>query len=186
MYDEVKVIKRLQRGEAQALPILMKHYQNYVYSILNTMLQTHEAQEAAQDSFIKVFRSINSFNGQSKFSTWLYAICYRTGLDYIKKRKHSMELNDQIHTLAIHSTAPETIATQELSVLLGEMIKNLKPNDAAIVRMFYFEELTLKEISSITDLSESNIKIKLFRCRKALRQSIERQSTFDYQEYLNT
>ena len=185
MYDEVIIIQRLKEGDVNALPPIMSKYQDYVYSILKGMLLDQEAAEAAQDSFIKVYKNINSFNGQSKFSTWLYSICYRTGLDYIKKRKKSVELTD-INTAAIReSEAHKEFLQGDLSNLLKKEIDKLKSEDAAILRMHYLDELSMKEIAEITNLSESNIKVKLFRCRQQLKERIQKEKTFHYQDYIS-
>ena len=171
MQKEDQLINRLKSGDASALEPIMLQYQDYVYSILMQMLHPHEADEAAQDSFLKMYRSIHSFNGQSKLSTWLYAITYRTGLDYLKKRKIKEDINDHVHdsSLSVIEEAPYIIEGQEKSGAINRLLQELKPEDAALIRMFYLEELNLKEICKITHQSESNIKVRLFRCRKQLK-----------------
>jgi RNA polymerase sigma-70 factor (ECF subfamily) len=187
MYNEVLIIERLKKGEAQALAELMKQYQNYVYTILNQMLYTHEAKEAAQDSFLKVYKNINSFNSQSKFSTWLYSIVYRTGLDYIKKRKRTDDLghhqNDK--AMSVNAGAYRGLEQEECGQLVERLLNQLKSEDAAILRMFYLEELSLKEICTITSLTESNLKVKLFRSRKLLKEMALNEQAFQLSDYIN-
>ena len=85
MSEDQLLIQRLVNRDQQALKELMERYQHYVYTILSSMLHDHEAAEASQDTFIKVYRSINRFESNSKLTTWIYKIAYRTGLDYLKK-----------------------------------------------------------------------------------------------------
>lgn len=188
MYNEVLLIERLKKGDAASLAEIMKKYQDYVYTILNQMLYSYEAKEAAQDSFLKVYNNINSFNGQSKFSTWLYSITYRTGLDYIKKRKKTDDIvnhqNDE--AMSIDASAIRGLEHEERGLIVHRLLNQLKSDDAAILRMFYLEELSLKEICTITALSESNLKVKLFRSRKLLKEMALNEHAFQLSDYLNS
>jgi len=186
MNSEVELIKRLKRGDTQALSMLMEKYQNYVYTILKNMLYDHEAAEAAQDTFIKAFKHIGTFNEQSKLSTWLYSIAYRTGLDYLRKRKNIKSIDNDIDQSDIRIEEEVTIGIErkERAKLLERQILKLGAQDAAILRMFYFDEMNLKEICNITKLSESNIKIKLFRSRKLLKAHLLKEEYFAKEEYI--
>lgn len=187
MYDEESIIEDLKKGDTKALEKIMHRYQDYVYSILMQMLCNHEAKEAAQDSFLKVFKRISTFNGESKFSTWLYSIAYRTGLDYLKKRKPTVEIaeynnHDELH---LESCALSNLEHTEKCRYLNHLLSLLKPEDASILRLYYLDELTMKEICQITSLTESNLKIKLFRGRKALRELAVNNSNRMYTEHIN-
>jgi RNA polymerase sigma-70 factor (ECF subfamily) len=130
-----------------------------------------EAEEVAQDTFIKAYESLSSFRGDSKFSSWLYSIAYRKALDALRKnKKNNIELIEEItedDTSSIEN-ALTYIEEKERKEVIQRCIKELPEQEAVIITFFYFEELSIKEISKITELSEDNVKVKLFRSRKKL------------------
>ncbi len=174
MHDESSFIQLMRERDPGGLKGIMEIYKDYVYTLLHSMLRSSvDAEEAAQDTFIKVFRSIAQFNGSSKFSTWLYRIAYRTGLDYLKKRRRFESIDAAAISekyIAIDAEGLKSIQNAELTNYLHEALNKLKPEDAAIVRLFYLKELSLREIADVTTMSESNIKVRLFRARKTLRK----------------
>ena len=91
-------ITKVINGDTNAFAYLVDSYKNMVYSLAYKMTKNREeAEEISQDTFIKAFKKINNFKGDSKFSTWLYRIAYHTSLDYLKKSKkehHTFEINE--------------------------------------------------------------------------------------------
>ena len=131
-----------------------------------------EAEEVAQDTFVKAFDSLEQFRGDSKFSSWLYSIAYRKALDRIRKNKRqkTSELIEEVTEgdIGILDNGLEQLEQKERKELIKNSIMELAETDAAIITLYYFEDQSVKEISEITKLSEDNIKIKLYRSRKKL------------------
>jgi len=175
MTDDNQLIQACLKGDTSAFRTLVSRYQDKMYSVCMSVLKNPaEADEATQDTFIKAFRSLEHFNGSSQFSSWLYKIAYRTSLDYIRKRKKTFDLdNVDAGFIKAEGNRQESMANRELSSLLLESLSHLPSDEAAIVRMFYLEEMTIRELSDIMDMSESNIKVKLYRSRKKLADIIE-------------
>lgn len=156
----------------------MDRYQNFVFTIAIRILKvSEEAEEVAQDSFIKAYDSLSTFRGESKFSTWLYRIVYHKSLDRIKKnnRHRTYEINEEITADRLDSieNGLEFLMNEERSRLIKSCIAKLPEDDAAIITLYYYEEQSVKEISKVTDLSEDNVKIKLYRSRKKLFNLLE-------------
>lgn len=131
-----------------------------------------EAEEVAQDSFIKAYESLEGYRGESKFSSWLYSIVYRKSLDRIRKNKRS-QTTELLETITPDQAASVQHALAQLEAAerkayIKECIARLPEQEAALITFYYFEELSVKEIAAITDLSEDNIKVKLYRSRKKL------------------
>lgn len=152
---------------------LIDRYQDFAFTIAIRVLKVREeAEEVAQDSFIKAFDSLSSFRGESKFSTWLYRIVYHKSLDRLKmnNRHRTYELNEEItdDNLDHIENGLEFLLREERSRVIRKCIEQLPADDAAIISLYYFEEQSVKEISMVTDLTEDNIKIKLYRSRKKL------------------
>lgn len=185
MTSDDQLIQSILEGQQQAFRQLVDKYQNQMFSVCLSILKTKdEAQEATQDTFIKIYNSLNSYNAESKFSSWAYKIAYRTSLDYIRKRKKTTALEDVDY--ALMGTVPssdEHIVKSELNMQLLNAMKGLNDDEAGILRMFYLEEMTIKELEVITGLSKSNIKVKLFRGRKRLAELI-RSDHSEIESYL--
>ena len=170
--DQFLIDKTLE-GDTNAFGELIDRYQNFVYTIAIRILKVaEEAEEVAQDSFIKAYDSLSTFRGDSKFSTWLYRIVYHKSLDRLKKNKRhrTFEINEEIteDSLDHIENGLEYLMKEERSRVIRDCINMLPEEDSVIISLFYFEEQSVKEIAKVTDLSEDNIKIKLYRSRKKL------------------
>ncbi|MEM9076725.1 MAG: sigma-70 family RNA polymerase sigma factor [Bacteroidota bacterium] len=178
------LIKRTLDGDTRAFGRLVEKHQNYVFTLVVRMIKTREAsEEVAQDVFIKAYKSLKDFKGDSKFTTWLYRIAYRAALDHIrknKKRQKTDELLEEIteSELTLSENPFERIQEKEQKEYIKKCIRKLSENDAAIVTLFYFEEMSIKEIGKITGLSDDNVKVKLHRSRKKLYQLLQNVPMF--------
>lgn len=172
-HTDQHLIDRILSGDSAAFGELVDRYQNFVFTIAIRMLKvTEEAEEVAQDSFIKAFDSLSTFRGEAKFSTWLYRIVYHKALDRIKKnrRERTYEIIEEItdDSLDHIENGLEFMLSEERSAVINKCIRMLPEDEAAIISLYYFEEQSVKEIAQVTSLTEDNIKIKLYRSRKKL------------------
>lgn len=172
------LIDKILDGDMNAFGELVERYQHFVFTIAIRILKvTEEAEEVAQDSFIKAYDSLSSFRGESKFSTWLYRIVYHKSLDRIKinKRHRTYEIIEEItdDSLDHIENGLEFMLSKERTGIIKKCIDQLPEDDAAIISLYYFEEQSIKEIVKVTDLTEDNIKIKLYRSRKKLFSLLE-------------
>ncbi len=170
-------ISKVKQGNRRAFSQLVDRYRNYVYTICIRVLKSpEEAEEAAQDTFIKVYKTINSFKEDSKFSTWLYSVAFRTAIDHSRrKKKTTHSIDDEESHLQIRETSATPVKSMEqqnLKEIVGKVIKSLPPVDASILTLFYQGEKSVKEIAGILDLSESNVKVKLYRLRETLKNKL--------------
>ena len=170
--DQYLIDKTLS-GDSAAFGELVDRYQNFVFTIAVRMLRhKEEAEEVAQDSFIKAYDSLSTFRGDSRFSTWLYRIVYHKTLDRIKKnkRQQTYEIIEEITDNGLDhiENGLEAMLSEERSAIINKCIQMLPGDDAAVISLYYFEEQSVKEIAQVTDLTEDNIKIKLYRSRKKL------------------
>lgn len=161
------------QGDTNAFAFLVDKYKTMIFTLALKMVKSREeAEEISQDTFIKAFKNLSKFKGESKFSTWLYKIGYRTALDSLKKHKekYSTDTIDEITFNKIKSTENilEGIERKERAEIINNCILRLPEDERTILWMFYFDELSLKEIIAITNFSEANVKVKLHRARKRL------------------
>ena len=166
-------MRKTLQGDLKAFGELVDRYKHMVFTLACRILRNREdAEEIAQDTFVKAFKSLDTFLGDSKFSTWLYKIAYYHSLDKLKKKKRAIDtVSIDLKTPAKLQVMNEVLADleqQDRSRLVKAAIDRLTEEDAVIITLFYFEDLSIREISEIVLLSPQNIKVRLYRGRKQL------------------
>ena len=166
-------IDRVLQGDTNAFAYLVDKYKNLTYTVAMKIVKNHEdAEEVAQDSFIKAYSQLHTFKGESKFSTWLYTIVYRNAITRIRKKKITTTNIDPyiIENKKSDYDFPqiEAIKNGEQKKYIAEAIDNLPETDAFLITIYYLEESSVEEIEQITGLTKTNVKVKLFRARKKL------------------
>lgn len=166
-------IDKVLYGDTNAFAFLVDKYKVMVFSLaIKITKNREEAEEVSQDSFIKAFKSIHTFKGDSKFSTWLYKIAYNNCMDRVKKKAKAFNTDtiDQVIENRIKATenTMQTIERNERAELMNDCLLQLPEDERSVLWLFYYKELSLKEIMEITSLSLANLKVKLHRARKKL------------------
>jgi len=174
--DQIYIDKVLQ-GDTNAFSYLIDKYKNMAYTIaIKIVKSTEDAEEIAQDSFLKAFQKLDTFKGESKFSTWLYTIVYRNAISMVRKKKITTTEIDSFvldnHTTDFDFPQIEAIKNGEQKKYVADAIGNLSETDALLITLFYLNENTLEEIKEITNLTKTNIKVKIFRARKKLHKEL--------------
>jgi RNA polymerase sigma factor (sigma-70 family) len=187
-YDESEVIISSKKGNQKAFAVLVGQYKNLVFTLALRMLRNREeAEEVAQDIFIKVFHSIHQFKGDSKFSTWLYRVVYNTCLDRIKKLKREPRtevINEFTESQVLDmDSALDQIELKERKTLIAECLDVLPEDESVIMVLYYLEELSLQEISEIVNLNTNHLKIKLFRARKKMATILKEKLHLEIKTY---
>ena len=171
--DDSYFIEKVKKGKSEAFKYLVERHKDMVFTIVLRIVRNREdAEELAQDTFLKVFESLSSFKGQAKFSTWLYRIAYNLSISHTRKKSCDIVDIDEnlISDYKIFETYNEFIKTEDIEKnnILNEAINLLDEDESLIITLYYIKEHSIQEIEQITCLSKSNIKIKLFRSRKKL------------------
>lgn len=171
--EDTYYITKIIAGDTKAFAVLVDRYKDLVFTLALRMLKNREeAEELAQDTFIKVFKSINKFKGDSKFSTWIYRITYNSCLDVLKKYKQEYKLDpiDEYteRQLVTFENAFDALADKEQRQTIETCLQKLPEEDGFLLTLYYFEEQSIDEIAKIVGLTTNNVKVKLFRSRKKL------------------
>ena len=183
--QELEVIQQVLQGKKQAYAVLVDRYQHYVFTlVMRYVPQREEAEEVAQDVFVKAYRYLADFRGQCKFSTWLYTIVNTTCISYLRSRKDLMVLAEQDRLSAIAEQAGLNAKASDYSErksekkMMAEAIMGLPETDARIVILFYQHEQTLEEIGMVLGLTSNHVKVRLYRARLKLKEILQK----DYAE----
>lgn len=172
------LIREVLSGNPRSYAALLSRYQHMVFTLAMRMLGHRElAEETTQDIFVKVYRSLRSFRGDSKFSTWLYRIAYRSILDVrARENRKPLRANDysevQACSLTGESTWEALMVTERRAHIL-KALEQLSPRDKSVLSLYYLQELSIKEIAEVTDLSTSVVKVSLFRARERFKELLE-------------
>jgi RNA polymerase sigma-70 factor (ECF subfamily) len=167
------LINQIIEGDANAFTVLVNRYKDLVFTLAIRMLKNREeAEEVSQDTFIKTYKSLHKFKGDSKFSTWIYKVAYNSCLDQLKKNKkfqNDVEINEFTeHQVKTIDNAFDALVEDERKQLIQECLHLLPSEDSFLLTLYYFEEQSLDEIANIVNLTANNVKVKLFRSRKKL------------------
>ena len=166
-------IKRIQNGETECFSYLVEHYSKPVFLLIARIVRRPEdAEELTQDVFLKVYRTLKDFQGNSLFSTWLYRIAYNSAISFTRKKKQEFlyieeQTIDNISDREVDEDFENTVKEDQIQALHKAM-EQLSPDERGIVTLFYMEEKTIEDIAAVTGLSNSNVKVKLHRIRKKL------------------
>jgi len=177
---EADLVKRAKRGDLQSYDELVKRYQERIYATLYHMTGNHEdANDLAQDAFIKAYSALNSFKGGSSFYTWLYRIAVNKTINFIKqkKKKFHLSLNDidfnaehdpDLMALISDKTPNRDIALSELQKKLNEALLKLSEPHRMVVVLHDVQGLSHDEIADIMDCNIGTVRSRLFYARQQL------------------
>lgn len=170
MKTEAELIDRILQGEWRNFAILVDKYEAKVFNYVNYLLNDREdAEEIAQDTFVKAYRHLGNFRKEASFSTWLIRIAHRNCLTYFRKnRPVQVSLAAVDHQMQTTYTASDQLDKGDRQQVLGLALGQLKADERSVVTLFYYQELSLQEICKVTDFSLSKVKILLHRSRKKL------------------
>jgi RNA polymerase sigma factor (sigma-70 family) len=188
--SDIELIEQTLAGNQQAYADLVKRHQRFVFTLAMRFTKGREdAEEVAQDCFIKAYRNLGSFQQQSKFSTWLYSIVYTTAMTFLrKKRVDTSSIDDDEAYIQIENKPSaydaHNIENKSRSYYLNQAIEQLLPDDATIITMFYKGEQSLEEIAQALNMEANTVKVKLFRARQRLKEKLERNLKHEVKELI--
>jgi len=174
--DDNEIIQLVLQGQQSAYSVLVERYQQYVFTLAYRFVNNREiAEELAQDVFVKAYRYLADFKGNSKFSTWLYTIVNTTCLSHLRKKGDGAISLAEEHIISIVDNngvqLPNDLLQQKTQKqMLDAAMRHLPDGDAQLLTLFYQSEQSLEEIGIIMGQTPNNIKVRLFRARGKLKE----------------
>lgn len=176
-------IKQIKKGDRKAFEQIVSLFQNRIYHHCYRMIgNTHEAEDLAQEAFVRAYVNIHSFDERRKFSTWLYRIATNLTIDRLRKRKPDHFLEEKVRgteglTMYSQLTSDDPLPEEEIERLelqnyIHTQILKLSTIYRSVIILRYIEEFSLKEISTILDIPLGTVKTRLHRGREALRKKL--------------
>lgn len=172
-YIEPDILRKLRHGDEQAFNEIIESYQRPVFNLCYRMLGTSDAAEdAAQETFWRAYQSINKYNSDRSFATWLLSIAAHYCIDQHRKKKLPVvEIDDYLAETAPDPNIPnpETVTLQkEHQQQVQDLLNELPDLDRAAIVLRYWHECSEVEISQVLDISINAVKSRLHRSRKKL------------------
>ena len=171
---DVEILNAVVSGETEKFALLVDRYKNMAFTIAYRITRVREdAEEIAQDAFLKAYNNLAFFRKESGFSTWFYRIVYNTAISHKRLKKPISSPVEEAYALAALDSQQNHDYDEDYRHRLIERIMNcLTEEDRVIVTLFYLNESDIKDISAVTGLSRSVIKVRLFRARKRIQEEI--------------
>jgi len=181
--SEKDLVKRCKRGDQRAFAELVDHYKAMVFTIINRMIFNKSIiEDLAQQVFIRVYKGVPNFRGESKLSTWIYRITYNVCLAEISLKRNqyefvSLDENNIESNIAINCKNPEEIMSGiELSATIKKVVNKLPPQYKMAITLYYFEQMPYKEIGEVMGLPMGTVKTYLHRAKKYLRNMLVKEA----------
>ena len=178
--EDTYYIRQVLNGNINSFAGLVDRHKDRVFNLAFRITgNREEAEEVAQDAFLKAYRSLGSFRMNSLFSTWLYKIVYNTAISFIRTRKKTALSLDEFPAGIKdfeYENPDEIKAEQEYrNYLVNFAMQKLSEEERAVISLYYYEELSSEEISVIIGTSRNNIKVRLFRARQRMAEIIKKE-----------
>lgn len=173
---EAELVRRAQQGDTQAFAALLTEHQRFVYNLaLRSLGDAHEAEDVAQEAFVRAWQALPRFRGQSRFQTWLYRIvvnlCF-TRMPRLRRDLNALSEEDALDLPSESFADPAVgIEQQEQRAFLFRQIEALSESQRLLVTLRFQQELSYEEIASIVNLPLGTVKVGIFRARQRLREA---------------
>ena len=179
--SDYELVQSASAGDEKAFEELVSRYKNLVYSVILRMVaDAEDANDLAQEVFIKVYRNLDKYSPEFKFSTWVMRIATNTVIDFRRKKKQAFVSMDDMETELPDIATPEnTYLEKEEKEILKNAINKLPDMYKLPIVMYHLEGMSYQEISSSLGVGMSKIKNRIFRGRKLLKDMINKQKEGD-------
>lgn len=186
--SEEILIDETCKGDIRSFAALVELYKAKIYNVIFRIIRdTEDADEVCQDVFLSVYKNIDKFNKESKFSTWLYRIAYNLSINKLKSNHRQLtKVGLEEYRAFVIDPSENASDDNEEYEILNTTINTLGETDRSIIMLYYYDDMSVKEIAYIIGISEQNVKVKLHRCRakmyELLKDKINRKSVPEYEK----
>lgn len=181
--SDQQLVERVQKGDKRAYDLLVLKYQHKILALVSRFVSPSEVEDVAQEAFIKAYRALPRFRGDSAFYTWLYRISVNTAKNYLvaKKRRPpgvDVDIEDAAHfegdnRLKDNETPENQLLSDELMSVVNKAIKQLPEDLRTAVTLREFEGLSYEDIAEVMDCPVGTVRSRIFRAREAIDKEIK-------------
>lgn len=179
-----QLVERVQKGDKRAFDMLVVKYQHRILGLVGSYIHDYqEVQDVAQEAFIKAYRALDNFRGDSSFYTWLYRIAVNTAKNYlVSKGRRPPESDVDVHdagvmnampSLQMNDTPEQNLFRDEIEQVIHGVIRNLPDDLRTAVMLREFDGLSYDEIAAVMDCPVGTVRSRIFRAREAIDREVE-------------
>jgi RNA polymerase sigma factor (sigma-70 family) len=162
-------IKKVLNGDTEAFRYFVTTYKDLAFSVAVSIVKDEfTAADVVQESFVKAFENLKSFKGKSNFSTWFYKIVINESFKIVQRRK--VQYTDSL--IELEDVSKDELKDADQKFYVNEVLKIMSPNESLVLRLFYLNENSVKEICEMTGWDESKVKVTLHRARKSMEEKL--------------
>jgi RNA polymerase sigma-70 factor (ECF subfamily) len=169
--SDAALVARARQGDQAAFEQLVRKHQRYAFNVAYRVLQdTAEAEDATQEAFVRAWRGLPGFRGQSRFTTWLYRIIYNLCLNRLPKLRHELLQVEPLEDMLDDSTPspPDLFETQEQMTFLHAELERMPKKYRLVLSLRYLQHLSYEEIATALDVPMGTVKTHIHRARRLL------------------
>ncbi len=178
--NDAELVEQILNGNNNAFRYLVANYQRLVLHVVGRVVQRQDdVEDICQEVFIKVYKQLKQFRGESRLSTWIATIAYNTSISFVRKqlRRGEQSYDEKPALIAFERDTAlnqKVVEKEEAKKYLMLMIESLPVNYRTVLTLYHLEEFSYKEIEQITKMPEGTIKSYLSRARKLLKGKLEK------------
>ena len=185
--NDNEIVERVRNGDKQAFNLLVAKYQFRIKNLISRFIKDNiEQEDVTQEAFIKAYRAIDRFRGESAFYTWLYRIAVNTAKNHLvavgrRPPSQDMDVDETMEVrtveLLTESSTPDAILeNDELVEVIRDAVQNLPDELKQAITLREFDGLSYEDIASVMDCPIGTVRSRIFRAREAIEQAMERMS----------
>ncbi len=172
-------IEQVLAGNSNAFSFVVDRHKDKAYNLaFRICCNREDAEEITQDSFLKAYRSLSGFKMKSSFATWLYRIVYNSAITLVRIRKKGIlyieDFPADFIDFAGNNISEEESEKEFISSIVNFALQKINDEERGLISLYYYNDMSIEEISGITGISKSNVKVKLFRARQKMFDIIEK------------
>jgi RNA polymerase sigma-70 factor (ECF subfamily) len=173
--SDSEVVRRIQSGDDNAFDELMRRYKGPVVNFAYRMLSNAEdADDIAQEVFVRVYQNLDTYRPETKFSTWLFALTRNAAIDRLRWRgRHPAESIESAPELATSSTSAHDAETREVGEQISAAVAKLPEDQRTALVLAEYHDLSYAEIAGVMHCSEKSVESRLYRAKQTLRNSLQ-------------
>lgn len=174
--NDTELISQILSGNRNAFAFLVNRYQKLVVHITGRLIQRQdELEDVCQEVFIKVYQNLGKYRNECKLSTWIAAIAYNTGINYLRKFRKWDGVNpdDSVALRNLADFGSKSYETADLHRYIRDQIELLPVHYRTVITLSHLQEFSYQEIEQITGMPEGTVKSYLFRAKALLREKLK-------------
>lgn len=180
--EEIALIFKITEGDKDLFRQVVDTHGGMIFSVLYRMTGNREdAEDLAQETFVKAYFSLGQYRGESSISTWLYSIAYRLAVSSFRKKRRTVN-KERFTDIELKQSSEWLDSGEDLEMkelrerqyqTLEKAVTELEPQDRFLITAFYEQKRSLAELSEITGMTLANVKVRLYRCRNRLARMLK-------------